>query len=86
MEWLFGKKEKKPEEEEGFLKISLGKEDLKNLPKLEKVEGFKMPKKPKIKTREELDREKEEKERDGKIAYDISKEYDLTTYLGRFRC
>ena len=47
MNWLFGKKEEKPKDSIDSISIKL---DTKNLPKLDKIEGFKMPEKPKIKT------------------------------------
>mmetsp|Transcript_4390 Transcript_4390/g.6360 ORF Transcript_4390/g.6360 Transcript_4390/m.6360 type:complete len:398 (-) Transcript_4390:19-1212(-) len=43
-----------------------------------------MPEKPKIRSKEDIDREQRAKENAGKIAFDMDKEYDLSNYKGRF--
>lgn len=76
MSWFFGSKtEEKPKDSIDSVTIKL---DTKNLPKLQTVEGMKMPEKPKIVTKKDLKYEALTNRNKGKIAFDLDKEYDLS--------
>ena len=80
MDWIFGKKkEEKKDDNPLGVTIQLDKSKLQ---KLQNVQGLNLPKKPKMKTRQDLEEEKEMMA--GKEAFDLDTEYDLTTYQGRF--
>ena len=68
-----------PKPKEGDIKI-----DLNNLPKLEPVKGFDIPKPPQIMTSSDRKREEEKKAMEGKVPFNIKKEFDQSTYTGRF--
>lgn len=71
MDWLFGsKKDEKPKDEFDKIQIKVGKiGTLPPLKPLEISEGFKLPEKPKIKSKRDIKVEKEVAL--GKAAFDI---------------
>lgn len=80
-----GGTESKPKDEFDKIELKVPKfGDRAELPKLnlETTSDFKLPEKPKMKTREDLKVERSQME--GKRAFDIADEYDLSTYKGRF--
>lgn len=79
MDWLFGKKKEEPKTNEMGISIKI---DPQNLPKLQKVDGIKMPEKPKFQTKEDIKDETEKMK--GKEPFDLDAEFDLSTYQGRF--
>lgn len=82
MNWLFGsKKEEAPKEGVDSISIKLDKGNLK---KIELDSSFKMPEKPKIETRADLEKKKELELKTNKVPFDIGEEFDQSTYLGRF--
>jgi hypothetical protein len=68
-----------PKPKEGDIRI-----DINNLPKLEPVKGFDLPKAPPIITSSERKREEERKALEGLVAFNIKHEFDQNTYSGRF--
>jgi len=58
--------------------------DVNNLPKLEPVKNFDIPKPPPIKTSADRKREEEKKALEGLVPFNIKHEFDQSTYAGRF--
>ena len=76
MNWLFGKKKEEKKEDE-FTGVTI-KIDKSKLQGLQSVEGLNLPKKPKFKTKQEIEEERELKS--GKEAFDLDTEFDQSTY------
>lgn len=79
MEWIFGKKKEEKKKDEFGVSIKIDKSQLQGL---QKVDGINFPKKPKMKSKEEI--EEESQKMQGKEPFDLETEYDQSTYQGRF--
>ena len=87
MSWFWSSKEEKPKDKFDEIKITVPKRD--ELKKVNLDTGLVLPKKPgfnnKPKQKTDEKAEHEQNLLDGKVAFDINKEYDLKTYSGRFQ-